>query len=171
MAGIDFTTALARLLSDGRSRDSFAEDGAAWLDEFAVHGPDRAALLQLATTDLEFQARVLLHKRFEQVQTWLPVTCQRLGAEAWPCFVAYARDRAPRDACVEAHGFITYVDEYSPQTSSGSEANRLRFVASPRWLHVVVVDDLLVGRISRRAIQILVRWRDGWREFALYVGC
>src|SRR5580658_6887219 len=106
MPVIDFTAALGRLLRDGALRDALAADPRALVARLGVRASDQPALLQLAPDDLEFQARVLLRKRFDSLRRILPETCARLGDEAWSSFYSYARlewpsgdDPATLDAC------------------------------------------------------------------------
>src|SRR5947209_20154994 len=75
----DFITTLGRLLRDGNLRDAFAANAAATADFLGLSDAERSAFLSLKPDDLEFQARVLLRKRFEAVQRLLPLTCASLG--------------------------------------------------------------------------------------------
>lgn len=166
MSEIDFTAALARLLTDGRLRDAFAVDPVATLDSLGVPATEQDAFRQLNPADLEFQARVLLHKRFEQIRSWLPSVCRRLDDAAWPMFEKFARTRPPGNATSEALEFAcsTGADR------NCSELHRLRFITgSQRWSLAGVPDLPIRGR-SRRGLQLLLRRGEQWRELAIYFG-
>ena len=83
---IDFVTALGRVLHDGSLRDAFVADPVAFVRGLGLAEADRDRFLRLVPADLEFQARVLLRKRFVLVRDILPRTCENLGDEAWPEF-------------------------------------------------------------------------------------
>lgn len=87
---IDFTTAFGRLLRDGALRDAFARNREITVAAMPVREHDRPALAQLNSEDLEFQATVLLRKRFGEVRRHLPLTIERLGDESWTAFHRYA---------------------------------------------------------------------------------
>ena len=74
MEEIDFITALGRWLRDGRLRDAFAVNPQTVAEQIKLTANDWPGFLQLRAADLEFQARILLRKRFDLVQQLLPET-------------------------------------------------------------------------------------------------
>ena len=96
MAAIDFITALGRVLQDGALRDAFALDPLALARRLDLRERDQPLFLQLDPADLEFQARVLVRKRFVLVMcNWrhrqrkhhhLTVVASRLLAMVRPMF-------------------------------------------------------------------------------------
>ena len=88
---MDLITTLGRLLHDGGLRDEFAARPKIVLERLNVRAADRPALLAFSTSDLEFQARVLLVKRFNMIQPLIPRTLANLGVGARPAFLAFAR--------------------------------------------------------------------------------
>src|ERR1043166_5133871 len=173
MDRIDFTTALGRLLRDGVLRDAFAASAAVVVADLGVSESDRQTLAALKVEDLEFQARVLLRKRFESVRRLIPATCASLGEQAWPCFHAYARTfwpDGPRAEIVDAASFCKQLSRTDPNAVCRSEVNRLEFARSKRRLAVAWVSNLFIEGRSRRGLQILLRHSGGvCREFCLYL--
>lgn len=156
---LDFTTALARLLRDGALRDEFRENGNALADAWNLGGEERASILALDPDDLDFQARVLLRKRYSQIEHIIPATCRALGADAWPVFYAYARTRWPEDELRDAHAFCMFVKERNPEVLCTAEWNRLNFITGTRRI---------AFHLAGPALQILLRRRNGgWREWAV----
>jgi hypothetical protein len=169
---LDFPSALARLLRDGTLREAFALDPVTALGNFPLEDGDRAALLGLAPEDLELQAGVLLHKRFEEVRRILAFTCTNLGDAAWPLFQKYARYYWPdgeSDAWADANVFGERLFVECGNAFLPAERNRTRFAASRRRLGISFVWKFPVRGRFRPAIQIFWRSRSRhWREFAIY---
>src|SRR5687767_8469200 len=94
-AAIDFVTALGRVLCNGGLRDAFATDLVAVVWQIGLRESDRQAFLQLWPADLEFQANILLRKRFDVIRRTLPRTCRNLGRDAWLEFQPFARPSRP----------------------------------------------------------------------------
>jgi len=172
----DLITATGRLLRDGKLRDAFAVAPAAVAGELGVREADQSMLLALAPADLEAQARVLLRKRFGLVRRLLPMTCARLGDQAWPAFFAWGREGWPEG---EEAGYRD-ADEYAqrlaanrPEAICRPEWNRVRFALGSRRLALHWLRELpnSVHRRSRWGCQILVRGRvEGWHEFVVFLG-
>ncbi|MFM8469789.1 MAG: hypothetical protein ACKODH_07450 [Limisphaerales bacterium] len=171
MDEIDFSTALARLLSDTGLRERFARDSAAVAAQLRVQPPDRDAFVALSTTELETQARILLRKRFKAVSYLIPATMDRLGPTAWTCFLEHARCCWPQGANMEVEDtrqFCAHLAVKQPAALCQSELNRLRFhLSSQRWA-VRWVRDLRVRGQLRRAFQVFVRQGRGWSEHSVF---
>lgn len=171
---IDFITALGRLLRDGDLRDAFAANPPAVAAQINLRRADWPAFLQLVPADLEFQARILLRKRFELLQPLLPETARRLGEHFWPLFLEYARTNwpdGPRAALQDAGKFCAQLKRQPASLVSTSEWNRLRFALSERHLavHFLVREDFR-GKL-RPQLQIFFRgYTLRWREFAFCLG-
>ena len=171
---IDFITALGRLLRDGNLRDAFAGDPATVAAQMHLRQTDLPAFLQLVPQELEFQARILLRKRFELTRTFLPETTRRLGDRGWPLFLEYGRANwptEPRAGLLDAFHFCQRLDKQTPEIVSKSEWNRLRFALSEK--HLAIYWHLLetVRGKARPMMQLFYRGRSPrWRELALAFG-
>src|SRR6266404_7131046 len=84
-----------RLLRDGPLRDAYARDPLRTAECLGVPMEDRPELIALRPEDLEFQAEVLLRKRFEAISRLVPQTIANAGARGWLLFSAYAREIWP----------------------------------------------------------------------------
>ena len=170
MVAIDFVTALGRVLHDGALRDAFAADPAAFVGSLGLEGQDRAMFLRLAPADLEFQARVLLRKRFVLVRDLLPATCENLGADAWPEFARYGRVAAhggKTQTAEDAFGFSRHLLAHRSQALCPAELNRCRFVQERRRAAFHIARPL--DHAKRPALQVLCRiGRRRWREWTIY---
>jgi len=151
----DFQAALARLLRDGALRDSFVRDRAVAIASLGVNSDDGAALAQLDAEALEFQARVLLRKRFVSLRRFLPTTLARLGDRAWPTFAAFARMHWHGSAAQDAAAFCPHL---TPGEANVREWRRAEFIVSNRRFSASILGDA-------RAVQVLVRTRAGTREW------
>ncbi len=154
---MDFNTALARLLRDGKLRDAFRADPRKALAEMALEDVDRRALEGLDFAGLEVQADILLHKRFDLVKRWMPGTCEKAGR---PAFRVFARNQWPEDGLRDARQFCGYL-AFSGQLEP-AENNRVRFLAgaSRFSLHGVARSSS-----SPAGVQVFWRWRGRWREW------
>ncbi|HEY5704114.1 MAG TPA: hypothetical protein VIS96_00905 [Terrimicrobiaceae bacterium] len=174
MAEVDFTRALGRLLRDGSLRDAFAADPITVARQFSVSDADLRVLVSLPPADLEYQATVLLRKRYDLIRRLLPVTCARLSEAAWPVFREYARSHWPQSAPAElsdARAFCDYLSRTgNPHAPCRSEANRIVFAESDRLFGLYFVPDLPGRRGAHCGIQLLLRYRKhGWRELTIYL--
>jgi hypothetical protein len=171
---LDFITALGRLLRDADLREAFVTNAAATVGSLGSSEAVRAALLSLEPADLEFQARGLLRKRFDLVRRVLPLTCQSLGAKAWPVFEDYARVCWPSGTLMEARdaeGFCSRLVRSHPEAVSRSESNRVQFAFGHRKAAVHWVGDLVINNRIRSGLQIFLRLnRFAWREHHVYLG-
>jgi hypothetical protein len=171
---IDFVTALGRLLRDGALRDAFALDPTALADRLRVREGDRPMFLQLVPADLEFQAQVLLKKRFGLVRRRLPQTCARLGNEAWPMFRTWARNESIHPTTApDAHGFCEHLAHARPVAVCPFERNRMRFTAGRRRcaVHFIVAPSSPRRTLRRPCLQLLLgRGPNRWHEFHVSIG-
>lgn len=164
---IDFVTAFGRVLHDGLLRDAFAADPVAFVRGLDLSEPDRARFLQLVPADLEFQARVLLRKRFVLVREVLPRTCENLGDDAWPEFSRHGRVVAPRggaQTAEDAFGFSRHLMDCRPRALCPVEFNRCRFVRAGSR----VAFHLVATPRQTRLPSLHVLFRRGprrWREW------
>lgn len=172
MSAIDFTAALARLLSDAALRAALAANPADVTERLGVRGEDGAALAALPAEELECQARVLLRKRLEGVRHLLPQTCAALGENLWPHFLDYARAGCPRGqslAAQDARGFAEHLAAARVPGLCRSELHRARFALGHARGAVHLARELPVGGGPRRALQVFLRGRSGsWREWAVF---
>jgi len=171
---IDFTIALARLLRDGVLRDRFAVDPEAVLQEMDVEEDERESLRQLPAQDLEYQAEILIRKRFDKVRGLLPSTDAHLGLDAFSLFLKYARTTWPEEGShgwKDAEDFLLFLQKHRPESVSRSDERRVMFLKGQRVWEMHWGDDLWIRGRSRRGLQILRRTRHGsFREWAVYLG-
>lgn len=162
MSQIDFTTALARLLSDRALRAQFAKDPDQALDAIDVVDGDRSALLAVDVTGLCAQAESLLDKRCHEASAWIPSTWGMLGDSAAALFREYANRAWP--AChprpiIDATAFCRWLQHQRHATVCEAEVNRLEFRAGARRWMMGVVRNICIGGRTRSALQILYRGR------------
>ena len=174
MADVDFITALCRLLHDGKLRDEFASHPAATALRLGVRASDRTVFLQLSPDDLEFQARILLRKRFDLIRRILPRTCTQLGTQAWSEFLHYSRTAlltTAKPIAEDAVGFCRHLAAAKPRTVSPVERNRARFVLSSRRFTCQVVGAIPFHKKRYPGIQFFLRSRsDRWHEWLIRFG-
>jgi hypothetical protein len=172
MPAADLIATLGRLLQDGALRDALAADPRALLARLGVSECDHLALLQLAPDDLEFQACVLLRKRFDNLRHVLPGTCSRLGQEAWPAFHRYARVSWPSGQdpiTLDAHEFCRYLERRHPGRVCDAEWHRVEFARSKKRLALQWLRRANILENPRPALQIFFRAHNGhWREMLIY---
>jgi hypothetical protein len=170
---VDFTTVLGRLLRDGALRDEFAVRRAQTMARLGVSEAHRDIFLNLNSADLEFQARVLLRKRFDSVLQLLPITCARLDQRAWPLFHDYARavwPDGPRSEVQDACNFCERLLRENAVDVSRRELNRLRFGISQSLCSMHWRKDIVIRHKKRIGLQILLRRRGSiWREYVFYL--
>ena len=165
LATIDFITALGRVLRDGVLRDAFVSDPLALARRIGLRECDQPLFLQLDPVDLEFQARVLLRKRFDSVRPALPRTCGQLGAQARSEFHGYARLRwpAPENQVPEdVFGFCQHLHRSRPGSVCPLGWNRARFACGRRRFAVHWVKAMPFR--GRPGVQLLLRFRSGQRH-------
>ena len=172
MPPIDFITAFGRLLRDGSLRDAYAAHPVQAVESLNLRSCDRSAMLGLNPWDLEFQAQVLLRKRFEALSNLIPQTCCNLGADAWPVFSRYARVsflEGDHVTVLDACHFLEYLQQKYSSAISGSEKNRVRFARGSWRFSVHFVSRVMVRDRPRRCLQFLIRINSAhWKEFVVY---
>jgi len=165
---------LGRLLCDGALRDALARAPAETVERVGLAEPVRAAVLALNCDDLEFQARILLRKRFQAVLPLLPATAAALADKAWPLFLGFGRTAAPSGKPPELHdanGFLQILFRSSPNLVVHSEANRIRFAFKRQRFACYFSRALLVRNRCRCGLQLFLRQNANcYREYALYFG-
>ena len=169
MADADFISALGRLLHSGDLRDAFAADPAAVAASLSLQGADRTRFMQLDLEDVEFQARVLLRKRFNLVRRALPLTCARLSDNAWAEFQRYGRPNGPTGSDALAYdccGFCNHLINTKPEAIERAEWNRAKFARDRRRSAVHWLKRLPVRGRNRVGLQIFFsskRRAHDWR--------
>lgn len=171
---IDFITAFGRLLRDGALRDTFATNARAAAEKIHLRQADVPAWLQLVPADVEFQAKVLLHKRLDLVRYFAPETSTRLAERLWKLFEVYGRVQWPPDGSpklFDTFQFCQHLKQQSEETVALSEWNRLSFALSKHRVALHWVQILAANGKKHRGIQLFVRGRNQcWREFFFYLG-
>lgn len=172
--GLDFITALARLLRDGTLRDDYARDPAVVARTLGVDADDLATFLALAPAELEAQAAVLLRKRFDLVRVALPRTLAACGEEAWPEFCRYARTIWPpaeRTTARDALGFCVHLDRVRPGVACARERKRMEFFVGRARIAVTFLRAAPFRGGIRPGLVVFLRKRgDDWREWLVTVG-
>ena len=162
VATIDLITALGRLLHDGALRDALATNPQAVALQLGIREDDRSALIRLIPEDLEFQARVLLHKRLDAVRRILPETFRQLDGNSWPSFHQYARTNWPTgddSRVVDAYEFCRHLKQCSPESLCAAEWNRLQFGLSKKRLALHWVHRPTTAKKNILALQVFLRVR------------
>jgi hypothetical protein len=171
---IDLITALGRLLHDGPLRDAFAQQPLRVVEQLGVRAADRPALIAISFADLEYQAKILLRKRFDLVKRFVPSTIAKLGEQGWPHFFAYARiywPEGPDKELSDAAEFCRYCTRKNVISISRIELNRLNFALDKRRFQVHLVCDLPARNCSRWKLQIFMRRSSKrWSEALLFLG-
>jgi hypothetical protein len=169
---IDSITALGRLLRDGSLRDAYAAQPSQTVDTMCVTQTQRAALLDLKAEDLEFQAQVLLRKRYQTVSALIPLTCSSFGESAWACFMEYARDHWPAGNQIEvldARDFVQHLRQKHGASVAHSETNRIRFALGMKRISFHFLKRIRLRNRERRAVQVFLRLASGrWNEYLFY---
>lgn len=164
---IDFTTALGRLLSDGRLRALYLRDRAAAVRTLDLQTEDIPAFRALDAEALEAQACSLLDKRFHELGKFLPLTLARLKNEARKVFYKYANEYWPsghRRHLDEAIVFGEFLQKQRPQYLDQAEFNRLCFCRTGRQRVIHVIRPGFLP-----AIQVLYRDRRNSPREILFV--
>ena len=173
MAGIDFITALGRVLQDGALRDAFAADPPAMARRIGLRGGDELDFARLNPADLERQACVLLRKRFDVVRPALPRTIEKLGDEAWPVFQHYARTHWPAGMnrlAKDAFAFCQHLLQSHPRCLCPLERNRARFACRQCRFAAHWIAALPAGGKRRPGAQFLLRLHsDRWHEWIVWL--
>ena len=175
MSDRDFTTALARLLTDRSLLESYRVDARETAERLSVRPSDVDAFLSLDAADLEAQAETLVRKRFHEVAGMIPETITGLGGreEARHVFEEYATTRWPaghRRHLADAVAFCAHLLGQERRTVCRAEYHRLRFVLCRRRVAMHVVPSEIVDGRPRCALQILYGRRGRFpRQVLVYV--
>jgi len=171
---IDFITAFGRLLRDASLRHAYASDPLGTAENIGLPIESRSAWLALDPTDLEFQAEVLLRKRFEAVSQLIPQTIANAGARAWPLFAEYARHVWPGGEPVElddARGFCSHLESLQNGFIQTEERNRVRFAAGNSRVAFHQVADAFIRHRRRPCLQVFLRTTGrAWHELRISIG-
>jgi hypothetical protein len=153
LAGIELTSALARLLSDRELRLRFRADARQVACDLSVSLHDEAILCAIDPAALETQAQALIDKRCGEVARIIPRTWEVLVAERMKLFEEYAEHSWPaghQRHLLDALGFI-------------------RFVIGRGLPHDRIERLRLETRLSRPRYRVSLVMRCGrWRLPALY---
>ena len=171
---MDMITALGRLLRDGALRDELSAQPRAVVERLGLRATDQAALLAMPAADLEFQARVLLGKRFDAMAKFIPRTLADWGDPARQTFITYARKNWPTGANPEmqdAAGFCHHcLKNGEAKHVCRAELNRLNFALNGQGMAMHFVRGMPLRNKNRNAIQVFFRVNRGWRESMFYLG-
>jgi hypothetical protein len=173
VAQTDFITAFGRLLRKGSLREAYAREPEKVADQLEIAVAHRAAFLALDPEDLEFQAEVLLRKRFDLVTRILPETCAQAGVQAWPWFNEFARDEWPAHTdtpVVDALKFCAHLISKCGSSPVDREFNRIRFVASKTVFAFHLLRRVCLHGRRRSCLQVLIRTPGRcWHEFLIFL--
>lgn len=156
MSQQDFTTALARLLSDSGLRREFEKNPTAVADQLLESAYDKQTLLAISPAQLNSQADGLLQKRANQIANFLPQTWQLLAETARPKFLTYASENpwpeGHRRHLLDATSFGEWLSDRSDPGLVRCELHRCRFALSPSRMKL---------HINRSGVCFF--WRSGKR--------
>ena len=174
-AAIDFVTALGRILSDAALRAAFAADPVGVARELRLREADRPAFLRLRLVDLEFQARVLLRKRFDLVRLVLPQTFRNLGNDAWSEFQRCTENAPPLQTdqaqkIEDAFAFSRHLHRLRPRALCSVEASRAQFARGHARLGLRFIWAKTSRGSRRPGVQIFLRRSARWDEYLVYFG-
>jgi hypothetical protein len=169
---MDFITALGRLLHDEQLLDAFGAQPQEVATHFGLLESDRHAFLSLSVSDLEFQAGILLRKRFDLIKHIIPRTLGTLGERGRPAFLRYARNHwpaGPNKELLDAAGFCRSCEGEDSKFICQREWNRLNFALGRQRFAILFVRDVNIRNRNRKGLQIFVRLKAAhWREFFLF---
>jgi hypothetical protein len=169
-APVDFTSLLARLLSDSVLRREFARDRERTAKKLSVNADIRKALASLDPECLNRQAETLLRKRWFEISQLLPVTCAELSArpEHWALFVEYAETFWPeghRRHLEDTLAFGRFLSERGVKELNELEWHRFRFGHSGHLIQISRVRQHLTGGMQKSFWHCLLRnSRTSYRE-------
>lgn len=134
---------------------------------------DRPLLASLKPDDLEFQAEVLLRKRWSAVRVLMPDTVARLAEDGWRRFRSYARLTWPEGrggAEWDAARFCDWLRRVTPDSLNVAESNRVRFASGSNCIKLSWAPDLKVRGRVRSGWQVFLRTSRKRRELLLWFG-
>lgn len=172
-ATIDFATAFARLLSDSECRRLFREDRDELARRLTVNEADLATFLALDASALERQATGLIEKRMREVSRRIPLSWNRLGSDnAGQLFRTYSSSFWPtghRRHVDDALSFGRWLLARGSREVCQAELNQLTFSVNSKPFAMRLVRQAIIAGRSRRAFQLLYRWRGKARSLFLYL--
>jgi hypothetical protein len=170
LAGIELTSALARLLSDRDVRRRFRADPRHVAYDLSLSPHDAAILSAIDPVALETQAQALLDKRRGEVSRIIPRTWALLSAGHTQIFEEYAVRSWPaghRRHLLDALGFVRFlIGRGLPHDRF--EGLRLETGLSGRRYRIALVTHC--GRWRLPALYISSFTQSGWSERLLHVG-
>jgi hypothetical protein len=170
LAGTDFASALALLLSSSELRLRLRMDPAALAAELALDPAVQAQLAGLSLDGLEAQARILLAKRRSEVARIAARSWKRLGAAASASFAEYAESNWPEGHLrhsLDALGFLRWLGlRHLPH--SRVELLRLETRLSQRCGRVALVPSSHAWQLP--GLYIAKRTARGWYDCVLHLG-
>lgn len=169
MHGIDFMTALSRLLSNASLRHRHRQDPIQAAGLLSIRAEDRDALIALDPDQLDAQAHTLLTKRLGAARRMVPELFDENAEETANQFLAYAETFWPTGHNRHHEDALNFCSYLSRQEGNKAEHNRLRFQAGQRRFAVHFVSAVVIRGQVRRAVQILCRFPVRTREFRLYL--
>ncbi len=171
MSQLDFTTALARLLSDASLRAEFAADPTFVANRLAGHPDDIAAVVAIDPSELEHQAVGLIRKRAGHVAALLPLTWAAMSnprtrfddfaaENSWP----EGHQRHLEDAVA----FGKWLDRQGDSCLVPSEWNRCRFLIEHRRLRVCLIRHRSIP-LRERGVRFLFRARGRIHQWRIWL--
>jgi len=170
MAGMDFTSALAQLLTKPALRETFLSDPEMAADLINLRAADRTLFVSLPTAQLQRQAQLLITKRMRAVFEQVPITVKSLGADAAGYFHEYATQYWPHTYNrhhVDAMHFCQYLYEHKLPCNQ-SEYNRSRFRCTGQRLRFCLAKDAMMNGKARWALQVLYQSKGKQAEWYFY---
>jgi hypothetical protein len=170
MAGCDFTSALAQLLTNPVLRETFLSNPEMAADLINVSTAERALFISLSAEQLKRQAQLLITKRMRAVFEQLPITVKCLGADAAKCFFEYATQYWPNTYnrhYLDAMQFCQYLSKHKLPCNQ-SEYNRSRFRYTGRCLRFCLTKDAKMNGKARWVLQVLYQLRGKQAEWHFY---
>ena len=174
MAEIDFISAFARLLQDGKLRTMFAGNPLLAAEHIRLRRSDWPAWQQLVPVDVEYQATVLIHKRLDLVKFFAPETCRRIGEKLWPAFSDFSHTGWPAVGSAkiqDAFHFCRHLKATGSPDIVPAEWNRLAFALSKQTFALHWVKKTTPKHKIRPGLQLFLRRRnDRWHEVFFHFG-
>ena len=164
----NFTSLLARLLSDSALRREFARDSILVAKKLTSDPALQQTIVGLDLECLNRQALTLLRKRWFEISQVLPVTCAELGKQGWPLFVEYAEKHWPEGHLRhvdDALKFGQFLEKRNAPELNGLEWKRFWFSRSGHLIQISRVRQRLASGKEKKFWHCL--WRNsttGYRE-------
>ncbi|MDP6442676.1 MAG: hypothetical protein QGG36_33020 [Pirellulaceae bacterium] len=160
---MDYTAALAQLLTNPELRAAHHADPQSVCRDLALDADDAQTIVGLDPGDVERQARLLIHKRFFEIQSFLPRTLSELDSARghFERFAATYWPTSHRRHLLDAAAFAQYlIDRRQPVVRS--EVNWVQFRAGGRRIALRFAPDVETGDGLSAGVQLF--WRRGGAE-------